>query len=95
MCVLHKFNQSPFSTLNFQNTLPLIKRNDKILFTEDAVLICQHSVFNALQNEQYQVYFLEDDLTARGINPEDIPVVAISYAEFVQLCVESDKVISW
>ena len=89
--VLHLIQRSPFSSTTVRDCLNIIGTQDSLLFMQDGVYIQSHPTLNSITNP---VYLLQDDLSARGLEVND-KEKSISYQEFVQLCTEHEKVISW
>lgn len=89
--VLHLIQRSPFSSTTFRDCLNIIGTQDSLLFMQDGVYIQSHPTLNSITNP---VYLLQDDLSARGLEVNG-KEKSISYQEFVQLCTEHEKVISW
>ncbi len=89
--VLHLIQRSPFSSTTVRDCLNIIGTQDSLLFMQDGVYIQSHPTLNSITNP---VYLLQDDLSARGLEVNG-KEKSISYQEFVQLCTEHEKVISW
>jgi sulfur relay protein TusB/DsrH len=54
-----------------------------------------HQSLHAKLAELHSVYVLKDDIEARAVVLENNNIQIITYAEFVELCITYDKVISW
>jgi len=78
----------------------------RVISPDDALLLLEDGVYQALRLDVTEskdwsalcehVYILEDDLHARGLKPPSNPnSTVISYLEFVKLCVQYDKIVSW
>jgi tRNA 2-thiouridine synthesizing protein B len=94
MSTLHTINKSTDTNL-LKSCLDIIGKNDSILFIEDGVY---HCVDNSLVtiDARHTLYGLREDLLARAILPRSTErVELIDTAEFVALCCEHDKVVSW
>lgn len=89
--VLHLIQRSPFSSTALSDCLNIIGAQDNLLFMQDGVYIQNHPSLKSLTNS---VYVLKDDLNARGLTISNTGK-SISYPEFVHLCTEHEKVISW
>lgn len=85
---LHILNSS--ASLN--RCLSSISDTDSIILIEDAVVLST-SIMQKV-SASIAVYALNDDLARRGINPSD-NIKALSYSEFVDLCVTHTKCLSW
>jgi tRNA 2-thiouridine synthesizing protein B len=93
--ILHKISSSPFSHLALQHCLQRIYNTDGLLLTQDAVYAVMHQTLHAKLAELHAVYVLKDDLEARGVRLENNNIQIITYAEFVELSLKYDNVISW
>jgi tRNA 2-thiouridine synthesizing protein B len=93
--ILHKISSSPFSHLALQHCLQRIHNTDGLLLTQDAVYALMHQTIYAKLTELHAVYVLKDDLEARGVRLENNNIQIITYAEFVELSLKYDNVISW
>jgi tRNA 2-thiouridine synthesizing protein B len=93
--ILHKISSSPFSHLALQHCLQRIYDTDGLLLTQDAVYAVMHQTLHAKLAELHAVYVLKDDLEARGVKLENNNIQIITYAEFVELSLKYDNVISW
>ncbi|MEH6344700.1 MAG: sulfurtransferase complex subunit TusB [Bermanella sp.] len=89
--VLHLIQRSPFSSTTLSDCLNIIGKEDSLLFMQDGVYIQSHPSLASIKNS---VYFLYDDLKARGIEKGSTGK-SLNYQEFVQLCTQHDKIISW
>jgi len=99
--MLHTVNKSPFECAGLDSCLRLACKGSAILLYEDGV-------FGALKDTvvsaklaaaagNFQVYALEPDLAARGIDPAQVidGVTLVDYEGFVDLAVEHGPVNSW
>jgi tRNA 2-thiouridine synthesizing protein B len=93
--ILHKISSSPFSHLALQHCLQRIHNTDGLLLTQDAVYAVMHQTLHVKLAELHAVYVLEDDIVARGVKLENNNIQIITYAEFVELSLKYDNVISW
>lgn len=89
--VLHLVQRSPFQHSALADCLNLCAKDDGILLMEDGVLAQNHGL---LQNQTHNVFALKDDLDARGLTASD-HIKVCTYSEFVALCTQYSKVISW
>ncbi len=88
---LHIIQKNPFSHNALVNCLKVASKNDALLLMNDGIYACQHEL---LKDTNLNVFALTDDLAARGITPP-AAIKSIEYTEFVSLCTEYDKSISW
>ena len=93
--ILHKISSSPFSHLALQHCLRRIHSTDGLLLTQDAVYAVMHQTLHAKLAELHSVYVLKDDAEARGVKLENNNIQIITYAEFVELSLKYDNVMSW
>ena len=89
--VLHLIQRSPFSSTALSDCLNIIASEDSILFMQDGVYTLTHP---SLKNINNSCNWLQDDLNARGLSSTAIEN-PLSYSEFVNLCANHEKVISW
>jgi len=101
MATLHTVNKSPFEKNALDSCLRFAQTGSAILLIEDAVYAatcgtkCEETLRGAM--ETHNVYVLDPDLKARGIDAADIieGIDRVDYAGFVDLAVEHDTVQSW
>ncbi len=85
--MLYTIAKSPFNC-DFSALLRLITNQDAVLLIQDGVIaaIEQSKYLNELQNTGAQIYVLEADVVARGLqNKISEAVSLISYQGFVRL----------
>jgi len=94
--ILHKFNASPFVHATIKHSLARCQPKDGIVLTEEAVYAVQdETLCNELSSLDAQVYVLQSDLIARGLEQQCHPFESIDYNGLVDLSLAFDKVISW
>lgn len=101
MSVLHIVNKSPYDRNSLHTCLRLAQPDSAILLIEDGIYAsikntaASESVQQALNN--HQIYALQPDLEARGIDPERMiaGISPIDYDGFVKLTTDYDKSQSW
>lgn len=93
--ILHKISSSPFNHLALEHCLQRLNSSDGLLLTQDAVYGLMHQTLFSKLTEVHSVYVLEEDAKARGVQVESDNVQLISYAEFVELSLKYEKVMSW
>lgn len=89
---LHLIQKSPFATSALKDCLNIIEQDDMILLMLDGVYACQSPVIDSIQN---QMFALQDDLDARGIQIHKANIKGINYEDFVTLCTQCKNTISW
>jgi tRNA 2-thiouridine synthesizing protein B len=93
--ILHKISTSPFNHLALEHCLLRLNSSDGLLLTQDAVYAVMNDAMNAKLAEVHSVYVVKEDLEARGVQVACDKVQLINYAEFVELSLQYDKVMSW
>lgn len=93
--ILHKFSSSPTGSQLIIQTMARLQTEDKIILLEDAVYACNDQALTSQLAKFSPVYCIADDLMARGLNINEQTFKAISYADFVELTLTCDQVISW
>ena len=93
--ILHKISASPFNHQALQHCLQRMHNTDGLLLTQDAVYTVMHQTLYAKLTGLNSVYVLKEDAEARGVLIESDKIQLITYAEFVELCIKYDKIVSW
>jgi tRNA 2-thiouridine synthesizing protein B len=93
--ILHKISASPFTHQSLQHCLHRIDEIDGLLLTQDAVYAVLHQSLNSKLAELDSVFVLKEDAEARGVHVKSNHIQLISYAEFVDLSLKYEKVMSW
>lgn len=95
MSSLHTISRSPDSKL-LESCLKVINTGDAILFIEDGVYHCASLIDLQTIIETVKVYGLREDMLARATLSKTVDKVeAIDTTQFVELCCEHHKVVSW
>ena len=101
MSVLHIINKSPYDRNSLDTCLRLAKADSAILLIEDGIYAVQKNAAASDKMQQalgnHQIYALQPDLEARGINPENMidGISLVDYDGFVKLTTDYDKLQSW
>ena len=101
MSVLHIVNKSPYDRNSLDTCLRLARPESAILLIEDGVYAVQKNAAASEQVQQaldqHQVYALQPDIQARGLNPDNMidGISLVDYDGFVKLTTEHDKLQSW
>lgn len=97
MSTLHLFNESPFLGNQFSQALAFTSAEDGVLLTGDAVygLLSNTVPCNLLQTLRTNIYVLDEDIVTRGVQISSDNVKIINYQQFVALCTQYSKVVSW
>ncbi|TWI50459.1 tRNA 2-thiouridine synthesizing protein B [Pseudomonas duriflava] len=98
MKTLHIFSASPFRDTSLKERMALLAEQDSLLLTGDAVYALQAGTqpYILLKDLSTSIscYVLTEDVAARGLRPCE-RFTEVDYADFVRLCTEHDKVLSW
>lgn len=101
MSVLHIVNKSPYDRNSLDTCLRLARPDAAILLIEDGVYAVQKNAAASEQVQQalgqHQIYALQPDIQARGLNPDNMidGISLVDYDGFVKLTTEHDKLQSW
>ena len=101
MSMLHTINKSPFDRDSLGSCLRVIADDGAILLFEDGVFAAMKGTrvadVVAAAAQKYSVYALGEDLSARGMNADNVidGISVVDYDGFVDLVTEHDKVNSW
>jgi tRNA 2-thiouridine synthesizing protein B len=101
MSTLHTVNKSPFTHNTLVSCVACCASSDAILLLEDGVFGATSASFLAkkmdiLQQQQINIYVLENDLKARGLMQRIMSQCKlIDYDSFVQLTLQYQRVQSW
>ena len=96
--MLHIVNKSPYTKGSLESCLRVAQKDDPVLLIEDAVLgvMAGGKVEPIIKEAQksHEVYALDADLKARGIDRLVDGVKTVDYTGFVDL-VEKHRPMSW
>ena len=101
MSVLHIVNKSPYDRNSLDTCLRLARADSAILLIEDGIYATQKNAAASEKMQQalgkHQIFALQPDLQARGINPDNMidGISLVDYDGFVKLTTEYDKLQSW
>jgi len=74
----------------------LLKRGDAILFIEDGIYFCFGEFVDRTTTQEIPIYALSEDLIARGlIDRSNNAAELVDYNDFVRLCCQYEKIVSW
>ena len=90
--VLHTFNKvSAWNSFS-----KFVQAEDKVLFIEDGVYCLIDPALDVTGVTKSPPFAITDDICARGLSSRvNASVKQMDYRNFVQLCCETDQVISW
>ncbi|WP_137702290.1 sulfurtransferase complex subunit TusB [Marimonas lutisalis] len=101
MATLHTVNKSPFANQSLLSCLNHVKDGDSVLMIEDGVYggLAGSGLSDAVAAKagSVQVFVLQEDLEARGIDAGRLidGVTAVGYDGFVNLVAETDRTQAW
>jgi len=98
MPMLHILNRSPNMRSSLQSCLRVIQKSDAIILIEDAVIAAKKDNHTeAFINNAMNVFVLEPDLKARGIQADQViqGIELVDYKGFVKLTVKYNGVQTW
>lgn len=101
MTTLHILNAAPTHNSQLTSCLRMVSSGDAILLCGEAVQALRvGSAAQQLLEKQpnYQLYALQEDVEARGIDPAgaaQLALTLVDYPEFVALTVKYTRVNSW
>jgi len=81
--------------MTLQHCLQRMHETDGLLLTQDAVYAVMHQSLYPKLTKLRSVYVLKEDAQARSVKLETDNIQMITYAEFVELSLKYDKVMSW
>lgn len=98
---LHTWNKADATRDSFRLCLAALAPGDALLLIEDGVYLAADAAVQRMQEaramtEPPALFALAPDLAARGISARISPLVnVIEYADFVALCLQHERVVSW
>ena len=92
MAILHLLNKPVLTHDASVDCFRSINKGDGLVLIEDGVYLTQRS---AVARKNIAIYALQHDLHVRGLSPLQSHIRIIDDAEFVELCTQYDKTISW
>ena len=96
MTTLHTLIKPPSNAPLVEKLLATAQKNDALVLLEDGVYQLESDRFlNHAAHKNLIIRVLESDAYARGINLDKAQGLLIDYSDFVSLCTQHDKVLSW
>ncbi|WP_462383789.1 sulfurtransferase complex subunit TusB [Pseudomonas sp. Marseille-QA0892] len=99
MATLHMLSHAPTSNSDFSSCLRLLAENDGLLLCGDAVYALQPGTDPARTiaalGDRNSVFAMDEDVSARGIEPVAATIRLLDYPGFVEICTRYDRVNSW
>ena len=94
--MLHLIFKSSFKTAITQELIDYITTNDVVIFIEDGVYnILNDSLLHKLLAKTKSIYFLENDVIARGLMSKINEPALINYLDLVTITEKNSQIISW
>ncbi|ACQ94371.1 sulfur relay protein TusB/DsrH [Tolumonas auensis DSM 9187] len=90
--MLHVVSSSPFAHTALKNCLDFMQPEDQLLLIQDAVIACTTDEW-CRQFQNREVYAMQDDLLARGLNAKEGNL--INMADYVDLVVKYGSPLCW
>ena len=99
MTTLHIINTAPTQTTQLSSCLRVLSAGDGIVLCGEAVQALRAGSVAAQQLQSIgpscKLYVLNEDVLARAIDTEALPVTLLDYSAFVALCVDNSRINSW
>ena len=99
MTTLHILNAAPTQTTQLRSCLRVLSAGDGIVLCGEAVQALRAGSVAAQQlfstEREYRLYALQEDVLARAIDTQGLPLTLLDYPAFVALCVDYSRVNSW
>lgn len=97
--ILHHIQTSATSDNALSTCLRYIQATDSILLADDAINALLYPNLR-LQLDKYQIFVLQDDIQARGLQAKidkltNMSINIIDYKQFVSQSLQHAKVITW
>lgn len=94
--MLHLVFNSSYKTATTLELIDFVIPNDAIIFIEDGVYnILNDSLLDKLLAKTKSIYYLENDVVARGLMPKIKESALINYLDLVRLTENNSQIISW
>lgn len=93
--ILHQVFTSPSSNHNLKQCIQRSQKGDGILLLQDGVYGLQHPLLLHAIELGLNVYVLQKDLEARGLRLNNDTIQNINDEQWLALCLQYDKVLSW
>jgi len=92
MPTLHTLNKASLDHIASKDCFRALEMGDALVLIEDGVYLTQR---NKIAKKSVFIFVLQHDLHLRGLSPMQGRIQIIDDVEFVQLCAQYDKIISW
>ncbi|WP_416140618.1 sulfurtransferase complex subunit TusB [Halomonas sp. HK25] len=94
--LLHILNRSPATSEVYRQALAAMGPDDRLLLIEDGVQGALGGLVDRFGDLQGRLHVLEEDLSARGLEPLcDASVALVDVEGFVTLTEEAQRTVSW
>lgn len=92
MRTLHTLNKASLDNSASMDCFRSLSDGDGLVLIQDAVYLTQ---LKKLSSKKVDVYAMQHDLHTRGLSPLEGHTRIINDNDFVELCTQYDKVVSW
>ena len=92
MATLHTLNKASLDHTASKDCFRALEKGDALVLIEDGVYLTQR---NKIAKKSVTLFSLQHDLHLRGLSPMQSRIKIIDDAEFVDLCTQYDKIVSW
>jgi tRNA 2-thiouridine synthesizing protein B len=92
---LHQVFTSPSSDFQLQQCIKRCQSGDGILLLQDGIYSLKHPLLGRALELDIVLYVLQKDAEARGLAIDNQSVQVVDDKQWLALCVQYDKVISW
>lgn len=92
MPTLHTLNKASLDHTSSKDCFRALEKSDALVLIEDGVYLTQR---NKITKNSTSIFALQHDLHLRGLSPMQNRIRIINDAEFVELCSQYDKIVSW
>jgi sulfur relay protein TusB/DsrH len=92
MPTLHTINKAAIDHPANADCLRTLVKGDALVLIEDAVYLSQKKI---ITRKAVSVFALQHDLATRGLSPAKSSLGIINDGDFVELCTQYEKVVSW
>ena len=92
MPILHTLNKASLDHTSSKDCFRTLEKLDALVLIEDGVYLTQR---NKIIKKSINIFALQHDLHLRGLSPMQNNIQIINDAEFVELCTQYEKIVSW
>lgn len=92
MRTLHTLNKASLNHSASHDCFRSLTNGDGLVLIEDAVYLTQQKL---LTDQKIDIYAIQHDLHTRGLSPLEGHTRIINDSDYVELCANYDKIVSW